>query len=169
MKIADWDKVAKQIYDPNKAVVDRDIDLELREWEEGVFFNSGMFAGQIGKIFLDNAPASQPVRSFMSDTTRDPTAPAQYIAGWFYGIAQEDDRDELLKCFKQSDDLTNKLYDAMEAVVAGDVDEGDKKMAETRPLFETALAGCNQDILDKMGENDKKFEDLKARSDWQQI
>ena len=105
----------------------------------------------------------------MSDTTRDPTAPAQYIAGWFYGVSLEDDRDELLKCFKQSDDLTNKLYDAMESIIDGDVDEGDKKMAETRPLFETAIAGCNQDILKKMGDNDKKFEDLKARSDWATI
>ena len=166
-KIADWDKVSMQIYKANKNIIDGEIKDELLEWSEGVFFDSGMFAGRLGKIFIDNAP--QPQRTFMSDTTKDPTAPAQYIAGWFYGVSQEDDRDELLKCFKQSDDLTNKLYDAMESIIAGDVDAGDKKMAETRPLFETAIAGCSQEILKKMGDNDKKFEDLKARSDWATI
>ena len=29
----------------NKDVIDRDIGLELSQWTDGVFFNSGMFAG----------------------------------------------------------------------------------------------------------------------------
>ena len=53
---SDWDKVSKKIYNDNKAVIDRDIDLELREWAQGVFFNSGMFLGDVEKIFLDNVP-----------------------------------------------------------------------------------------------------------------
>ena len=53
---ADWPQLSKQIYEANKTIVDRDIDLEFREWTQGVFFNSGMFAGEIQKIFLDNMP-----------------------------------------------------------------------------------------------------------------
>ena len=59
MKIADWQKIAMKIYEDNKVVIDRDVKDELLEWEEGVFFNSGMFAGQIEKIFLDNVPAQE--------------------------------------------------------------------------------------------------------------
>ena len=42
---SDWDKVSKKIYQANKAVIDRDVDFELKTWSEGVWFNSGMFAG----------------------------------------------------------------------------------------------------------------------------
>ena len=42
---SDWDEVSKKIYLANKDVIDRDVSLELREWTNGVFFNSGMFAG----------------------------------------------------------------------------------------------------------------------------
>ena len=55
----DWPEIAKKIYETNKAIIDRDVDLEVREWQQGVYFNSGMFAGQVAKLFLDNAPSSQ--------------------------------------------------------------------------------------------------------------
>ena len=70
---------------------------------------------------------------------RDPTAPAQYMAGWFYGVSTEDDRDEIMKCFKQSDDLTNKLYDAMDDFASGDHKAGDELISETKALFEAAV------------------------------
>lgn len=65
----DWADVAKKIYDDNKDVIDRDVGLELREWTSGVFFNSGMFAGQVEKIFLDNVPAPTPTPSDASNRT----------------------------------------------------------------------------------------------------
>ena len=43
--MSDWDQISKKIYESNKDVIDRDVSLELKQWEEGVFFNSGMFAG----------------------------------------------------------------------------------------------------------------------------
>ena len=52
-KRSDWDTFSKKIYETNKDVIDRDVSLELKQWEEGIFFNSGMFAGQIEKFFLD--------------------------------------------------------------------------------------------------------------------
>lgn len=64
VKRKDWDTIAKQIYDDNKVMIDRDVDLEIREWKQGVFFNSGMFAGYVEEIFLKNAPAEQPKNEY---------------------------------------------------------------------------------------------------------
>ena len=55
----DWVIISQLIYEENKDVIDRDMDLELREWKQGVYFNSGMFAGQLIKVFLDNAPTGK--------------------------------------------------------------------------------------------------------------
>ena len=52
----DWAQLSQEIYEANKDVIDRDMELELSQWKLGVFFNSGMFAGQLIKVFLDNAP-----------------------------------------------------------------------------------------------------------------
>ena len=100
--------------------------------------------------------------------TRDPYAPAQFTAGWYYGIAQKDKRDDILDCFKTDEDLTNTLYNAMEAYIAGDTTSGDAKISETKPLYEKALAGCG-DIAVHMGEWAQKTDDMMERSDWQQI
>ena len=67
----------------------------------------------------------------MSDTTRDPNAPAQYMAGWYYGVSIDEDYTKIFECFKNNDDLTNKLYDAMESFVSEDHKEGDKLISET--------------------------------------
>ena len=47
----------------------------------------------------------------------------------------------------------------------GDSATGDKKMAATKDLFSTALTTCTK-ITSKFDEWAKKFDDLKARSDW---
>ena len=39
------------------------------------------------------------------------------------------------ECFKDDDDLTNALYDSMEANIAGDYEKGGSKMAETKLLY----------------------------------
>ena len=58
-----------------------------------------MFAGQVSKIFLDNAPSSETDTSFKFETTKEPTAPAQFAAGWYYGITSIDKRTEIDNCF----------------------------------------------------------------------
>jgi hypothetical protein len=52
----DWSQVMTTIYNNNEDLIDRDNQLVIREWNQGVFFNSGMFTGQIEKVYLDNAP-----------------------------------------------------------------------------------------------------------------
>lgn len=59
----DWADLAQKIYTDNKDVIDRNVDLELREWTQGVYFNSGMFAGQVEKVFLDARPQPEPTPS----------------------------------------------------------------------------------------------------------
>ena len=116
---SDWDQISKKIYETNKDVINRDVSLELKEWEEGVFFNSGMFAGQIEKFFLDFKPE------------RDPIAPARFIAGWYFGLTIDDYVEYILECYEPNEDLTNALYDGMEAYMSGDIVTGETKMAIT--------------------------------------
>ena len=87
------------------------------------------------------------------------------MAGWYYGIAQKDKRDKLLKCYKTDIDLTNTLYDAMEAYIGGDKATGDAKMGETKPLYKKALSGCGN-LADHMGEWAQKVDDLAKIADW---
>ena len=49
----DWEHFAREVYRDNKREIERNIDLTLREWESGNFFNSGLFDGQMQKVFLD--------------------------------------------------------------------------------------------------------------------
>ena len=134
----DWPEIAKKIYETNKAIIDRDVDLEVREWQQGVFFNSGMFAGQIGKVFLDNAPASQ----LPPETKRDMNAPIYYIEGYYGEITGVWDQTYLEQCFVQNKKLTDTLYDAMEAYIRNDPVTGAEKMTATKPMFHTALISC---------------------------
>ena len=135
---SDWAQLSKDIYQANKDVIDRDVSLELSQWSEGVFFNSGMFAGQVGKVFLDNAPASQ----VMSETTRDMNAPTYFMEGYYGAFTGVWDQTYLEECFVQNQELTDNLYDAMEAYIREDPKTGEQKMAATKPLFKTALASC---------------------------
>ena len=49
----DWEHFAEKVYKDNKREIERNIDLTLREWESGNYFNSGLFDGQWQKVFLD--------------------------------------------------------------------------------------------------------------------
>ena len=98
-----------------------------------------MFFGQYEKILVDAVEQNPPT---LETSTRDNTAPAQFTAGWYYGVSTEDKRDEILECFVQNEDLTNDLYAAMEAYIAGDQKIGDEMMEETKALYATAMAGC---------------------------
>ena len=100
-------------------------------------------------------------------TTRDPDAPAQFIAGWHHGISQNKNIDDL-SCFKADDDLTNTLYDAMEAYIAGNHADGDAKMTATVPLYKEALSGCGrvEKLIEKWAQ---RIDEMKAREDWPQL
>ena len=67
---SDWPQIAAKIYMAHKDEIAKDSELEHSSWQQGKFFDSGMYTGSIEKIFLDNAPAVG------SEETRDPMAPA---------------------------------------------------------------------------------------------
>ena len=89
-----------------------------------------------------HAPPSPPTPPKPTPTptpTRNREAPAQFVAGWLYGVDGWDKRDYIIGCYQSNDDLTNALYDAMEAYIAGDQKTGDSKMSDTKKLYEMAL------------------------------
>jgi hypothetical protein len=57
LKISDWKKLAMEIYEDNTEFIDSANDEMLREWTNGVPFNSGMFAGVLDRIILDGVPS----------------------------------------------------------------------------------------------------------------
>ena len=76
--------------------------------------------------------------------SRDNAAPAQFFAGWFDIVVQEDQRDYILDCYNDNTELTNVLYNAMEAYIASDFVTGDKEMAQVGDLFNTAASNCDK-------------------------
>ena len=79
-------------------------------------------------------------------------APALFLAGWYYNLAFNVGESNYIKvCYEPNEDLTNTLYDAMEAYIDGDKATGDAKMGETKPLYKKALSGCGN-LADHMSE-----------------
>ena len=56
----------------------------------------------------------------------------------------------------------------MEAYIAGDSKTGDKLMKESKPLWDTALAGCGE-IAKRMSYLSGEMDKIQKRSDWDQI
>ena len=101
------------------------------------------------------APPLRPTPGTTATSDRDQKAPAEFIAGWYYGSwAQEDKRDYIIGCYKPNEDLTNTLYDAMEAYIKGDESKAEDLMKKTRPMYEAALQKC-----DEVSSGIKKFDD----------
>ena len=69
-------------------------------------------------------------------------APVYFAAGWYFGVTSIDKRYDILACMERRDDLTNNLYDAMEAYISGNSKNGDQKMNDLKMLWLTAMANC---------------------------
>ena len=159
-----------QIIQKNKEQIESCEVRKIELWNDGSYFASGTYAAmaaeEMGIIPPNPSPWDNTVMTDGSD--RDPYAPAQFMAGWYYGIAQEDKRDNLLKCYKTDVDLTNTLYDAMEAYIDGDKATGDAKIGETKALYRKAFSGCGN-LADDMSEWAQKVDDLAKIADWSTI
>ena len=70
--MTDWKDFARKIYDENTKFIDTASEEMLREWANGVHFNSGMFAGELDRIILDGIPASDDEKLVSSKETTQP-------------------------------------------------------------------------------------------------
>ena len=101
--------------------------------------------------------------------TRDPRAANEFLAGWVYGVSHQtvNIRFEMEDCFIKSEELTNTVYDAMDAWKAGDMQKVQDEWAKTGPMYTTALAKCPKDtVQDPIEEWSKKVTDMSQASDW---
>ena len=155
-KRSDWDEVSKRVYLDNKTEIDVSFMNEKTNWKTGDFFMAGMDAGEIERFFL------------LINHLRYEMAPGEFISGWHWGITGNDERKYIYECYVPNEDLTNTLYDGMEAYIKGDIQTADAKMAATKDLYPAALANCTK-VNAQIGEWVKKLDDLKARPDWVEI
>ena len=116
----DADKFLEARYKKYKAMIDQRSGFMIDSWTNGVYFDAGMYNGQINQYMgLVKSPYDDELEA---DSKRDPMAPGKFLAGWLYGISGRtlDARDAITKCFTANDDLMNDVYDGMEAYIAGD-------------------------------------------------
>jgi len=160
----DYSDVSEQIYNAHKDEIDLNVSLMFKTWDEGVFYNAGMFAGRIDKIMLDNLPQQ-------NDTTQDPQAPAQFIAGWLYGITLNtiEDRDAIIDCYKSNTDLTSDYYDAMADYKAGKTSDGDAKFDDAEQYYSDAFGSCGDSINNDLEAWGQKVKDMKSADNWDTV
>jgi len=161
----DYSDVSEQIYNAHKDEIDLNVSLMFKTWDEGVFYNAGMFAGRIDKIMLDNLPQQ------LNDTTQDPEAPAQFIAGWLYGITLNtiEDRDAIIDCYKVNDNLTADYYDAMADYKAGKTSDGDAKFEDAEQYYSDAFGSCGDSINNDLEAWGKKVKDMRSADNWDTV
>ena len=102
---------------------------------------------------------------------RDQTAPAQYFAGWLYGISGQTVglRDDILDCYKKDKELTKDCYRGMNKYMKGKTQQGNTKWEDAYKRYPATLAECGSDITGAWDEWTKKMGDLVSISDWNNI
>ena len=85
-------------YKKYKAEIDQLSGEMLAAWDANEIFNAGWYDGQIAQR-MGLAPGPY---TFEEEADKeDQTAPAQFLAGWVYGLSGQtvELRDEIMKCF----------------------------------------------------------------------
>ena len=70
--------------------------------------------GQFQKLYFDNTPVDY--LSFEYDEKYDP---ADFYAGWYYGLSGHDKRDKIHDCYEPNEKLSAKFNEGIEAALAG--------------------------------------------------
>ena len=139
---SDAKEYIKKMIEKNKEWVDGAEAGKLEQWKAGNYFVAGKFAAMAAQYMGIAPPNGQLEVRSQTKSDRDPYAPAQFTAGWYYGIAGKDKRDKIVECFKPNDKLTNFLYEAFDEYIAGNKMAGDAYLAKTKPLYRRALSDC---------------------------
>ena len=93
-------------------------------------------------------------------------APAKFAAGWYFGITGKNRRKDIRKCYVVDDNLTDLLFDAMDSYIEGNMETGDVKMHQTKPLFQQSLSGCGQ-LADDMEYIAEWFANKQHEENWE--
>lgn len=152
-----------RIWNAHKDECEHDMAEEFHWWNNGTYFNSGMYEGRLEKIFLDNAPKGA--------EAKDPEAPAQMIAGWLFGITDQalEYRDKIVGCYKTNVNITNDYYDGMAAYKSGNSTAGDAKFNDARQYYDDAFSGCASDVTDALTKWTDKVDALANIKNWDQV
>jgi len=161
----DYSDVSKQIYEAHKDEIDLNVSLMFKTWDQGIFYNAGMFAGRIDKIMLDNLPQE------LSADTQNDYAPAQMIAGWLYGITLNtvDFRDDIMDCYTVNSDITTSYYGAMADFKAGNFSDGDAKLDTAGQFYDAAFANCDSSVTDALSQWADKVKEMKSADNWDDV
>ena len=127
MSRSDIDDYLAMRYKEYKADIDSFTGTMLTLWDEGVYFNAGMYDGYIAqRMGLVQSPYND-LEGADDGPKRDMMGPAQLIAGWLYGISDQtmDKRDAIVECFTPSHDLMKEVYHAMKQYIKGNKHKGD--------------------------------------------
>ena len=119
---------------------------------------AGAIAGHIEQIFLENS----------KDITSIEYAPALFWAGRYESLTNEDETDYILDCFIPSQELTDKIFEAMEAYIVSDHHLGYTKMGETRPLFKEQMVNCPK-VWTKMNQILRQADELISNPNWDEM
>ena len=73
----------------------------------------------------------------------DDKTPAEFFAGWYYGLSGHDKRDKIIDCYEPDDKITGLLNQSMQDLQKSDP-EFDTKINKVAKLMEKALDDCHQ-------------------------
>ena len=119
-----------------------------------------MFEGQVLKIFLDNVPADE-----LGSESDDKYAPADFYAGWYYGLSGHDKRDKIHDCYEPNEKLSAKFNEGIEAALAGKSEKADEFLDKARKLMTKALDGCRQLDYHMFGKWAERVDAIEDRPD----
>jgi hypothetical protein len=141
----------------------------VERWQTGVYFDAGMYDGQISQ-YMGLVPNPYPDMVF-ADDAQNPEAPAQFIAGWLYGVSTQafNMQDAIVACYTRNDDLTAAYYDAQAAFVAGDSQTGYSKLNDAKQYYDAFFANCGTDVTDPLTQWSDNIDALAQIDDWDTI
>ena len=171
MSRSDIDDFLAKRYTEYKAEIDQFSEIMLTRWDNGVYFDAGMYDGYIAqRMGLVESPYNFGYEGGEDGPERDMMGPAQFIAGWLYGVSGQyaEKRDAILECFEPSTDLMNRVYHAMNQYIKGNKDKGDEAWKEAIELYKPALAKCDAEgITTPLEEYRQKMVDMVSDKKWE--
>ena len=95
-----------------------------------------MFAGKVGKIFIDYLSPYSHLNSFEGDY-----APAEFFSGWYQGISGHDKQDKIHDCYEPNQAITDLLNESFQEL--NEHREGNEQLNRAMDLMAKALDDCS--------------------------